>query len=131
MCITFTGWTDFETFKGGSLNGTSRGVATAVSAISTIRGPQDRSLNMCSYSSTNKALISRKEPEVILIQGPLRTSYASGNKVQRTYMEEVCQLPLKDVGEFKIFLLQELQSFTQSSRPVFIGWNIAVMLVFQ
>ncbi|GFV49399.1 hypothetical protein TNCV_1265281 [Trichonephila clavipes] len=61
----------------------TRGVATAVSAISMIRGP-----NTCNYIPTNKALISEKGPERILIQDPLRTSYASGKNESSEYLSD-------------------------------------------
>ncbi|GFX43629.1 hypothetical protein TNCV_510781 [Trichonephila clavipes] len=35
---------------------------------------------MCNYSTTNRTLISKKGPEGILIQAPLRASYTSGEK---------------------------------------------------
>ncbi|GFV80371.1 hypothetical protein TNCV_2259751 [Trichonephila clavipes] len=36
------------------------------------------SSDMCNYSPTNMAPVSKKGPEEILIQGPLKASYSSG-----------------------------------------------------
>ncbi|GFW49452.1 transposable element Tcb2 transposase [Trichonephila clavipes] len=56
----------------------NRGVATTVSAVSMMQGPQPIGAPTCVTTVLVTGLSSLKRgPEGILIQGPLRTSYAS------------------------------------------------------
>ncbi|GFS92028.1 hypothetical protein TNCV_4635561 [Trichonephila clavipes] len=50
--------------------------------------PNYRGSNMCNYSPTNRVPISKKGPEGILIQGPLRASYAGVHKPIVSFLEQ-------------------------------------------
>ncbi|GFV30628.1 hypothetical protein TNCV_2231581 [Trichonephila clavipes] len=59
-----------------------------ISRINDTGVPSYRSPNMCKYNPTNRTPTPKKDPERILMQGPLRTSYTSGRiRVRRQRVE--------------------------------------------
>ncbi|GFT02847.1 hypothetical protein TNCV_1846591 [Trichonephila clavipes] len=86
---------------------TNRGVATTVSAISMIQGPQATGAPTCVTTVPLTGLsFLKKAPEEVLIRGPLRTCYASDNEsnVPKILGEQLC-IQLKKI------VLDESRSF--------------------
>ncbi|GFY33830.1 hypothetical protein TNCV_4595401 [Trichonephila clavipes] len=67
------------------------------SRINDTGSPSYKGSNMCSYGSTNRAPISKKGPDQILMQGPLRASYACGILLQNGLYAHV--IPAKTLSD--------------------------------